>query len=105
MYNLHVCKSVDVMRENTEAEKGRGGKKKERTEGGGGGGGGVVVSERDRERGQHSTDTHSGEKTDRNRMSKDGKIMTTSRLCPPPPPPPRPLLFLTLYVCVFCLCF
>ena len=27
-----------------------------------------MVSERDRERGQHSTDTHSGEETDRNRM-------------------------------------
>ena len=96
---LHKCKSVDVMRENTEAKKGRGGKKKGRTEGGGGGGGGgVVVSERDRERGQHSTDTHSGEETDRNRMSKDGKIMTTSRLCPPPPPVFNPICVYFLFV-------
>ena len=96
---LYICKSVDVMRENTEAEKGGGGKKKGRTEDeGGGGGGGVVVSERDRERGQRSTDTHSGEETDRNRMSKDGKIMTTSRLCPPPPFVFNPICVCFLFV-------
>ena len=82
---IYICKSVGVMRENTEAEKGRGGKKKGGTEGEREG----WWWERGTERtGQHSTATPSGEETetdrDRDRMSKDGKIMTTSRLCPPP---------------------